>query len=134
VEFGAGGAALTSIVTTDYFNYLPASGILPIPGGKNGNTNSFASFFEGLTVRGPEFIEGARLQSLLQSSFTYSPIDLATGEFIWLYTVRENIQAFDNNLIKTPQAYMVFSNGHMPYQADARFDGERWDYSNYALR
>jgi hypothetical protein len=134
VEFGVGGTALTSIVTTDYFEYLPPVGILPISASKDGNTNSFASFFEGLTVRGPEFIEGARLQSLVHSSLAYPPIDLATGEFIWLYTVRENIQAFDNNLIKTPEAYMVFSNGHMPYQANARFDGERWDYSNYALR
>jgi hypothetical protein len=134
VEFGVGGAALSSIVATDSFGYLPATGILPISGGKGGNTNGFASFFGGLTIRGPQFIEGARLQPLVRNSFAYPPIDLATGEFIWLYTVRENVQAFDNNLIKTPHAYMVFSTGRMPYQADARFDGQRWDYSNYALR
>jgi len=132
MEFGVSGVPLTSIVFTDYFKYLPATGILT--GVNNGATNALTSFFKGLTIRGPEFIEGARFQTLVRTSFAYSPIDLATGELIWVYTVRENIQAFDNNQIKLPQTYIVFSSGYMPYFADARFDSQRWDYSNYALR
>jgi hypothetical protein len=133
LQSGAGGNSLTSIVFTDYFKYLPATGLMPMAALQNGNTNIFTSLFNGLTTRGPEFIEGSKLQSLMRKSFVYSPIDLATGELIWLYTVRENIQAFDGNQIQTAQAYMVFSNGYMPYFADARFDSQRWDYSNYAL-
>jgi hypothetical protein len=133
LESGAGGVSLPTIAAGDYFSYLPAAGFLPI-----GNVNSAAGFdylkfFSDSTYRGPIVVEGAKLEQLLFSSFAYPPIDLTNGEFIWLYKVRENSYALDTNLTNPPQAYVVFSNGHMPYQGDARFDGSRWDYSNYAL-
>ena len=124
-------AGASSVKAADSFAFLPAAGFLPITDA--GDTNTLAAFFDGLTVRGPAFIDGASLQPLVCASFAYPPIDLAAGELIWLYNVRENIQAFDNNLTKPTLAYVVFSNGHLPYQGDARFDRSYWDYSNYAL-
>jgi hypothetical protein len=127
-------AALSSIVASEYFQLLPAVGVFPIDATTDANAgDAITSFVGNLTVRGPEFIEGGRLASLVSSSFAYPPIDLSIGEFFWLYNVRENYYALDTNLTNPPQAYLVFSNGHIPYQADARFDGARWDYSNYAL-
>ena len=124
---------LGSVNAQSWFAQLPPLGAIPISAETGGNGAGAIGFFGNMTYRGPEFIEGASLQALVRSSFAYLPIDLSTGEFIWVYTVRENIQALDNNLTTPLQAYIVFSNGHMPYEADARFDGSRWDYSNYAL-
>ncbi len=32
-----------------------------------------------------------------------------------------------------PQAYLVFTCGHVPYRGDARFDLAYWGYANFAL-
>lgn len=128
-QTGAQGTA-TMTVAREQFDFLPAAGILPMDGS---DTAALARFFDGLTVRGPAYIEGARLQSLLRASFAYPPIDLASGELIWLYRVRQNQQSIDYKLPPIPQPCLVFASGHMPYQADARFGVSRWDYANTAI-
>ncbi|HEY6000583.1 MAG TPA: hypothetical protein VI078_14955 [bacterium] len=127
------GDAVKAVAATQRFDYLPAAGILPMPGNTKEDEAALATFFGGLTVRGPAFIEGARLEPLLRASFAYPPIDLASGELIWLYWVRENRVAIDSRTKPMPRAALVFTSGHMPYQADARFDVSKWDYANLAL-
>lgn len=122
-----------NLVASKKFVQLPAAGMLPMPGDKAGDVAAIASFFAGCTVRGPAFIEGARLETLLRNSYSYPPIDPNSGELIWLYWVRENRQAIDYKITTTPQACLVFTSGHMPYQADARLDLAKWDYANYAI-
>lgn len=124
---------LSAVAATQYFSFLPSVGILPVAASRSQSGFAMGKVFSGLTVRGPAFIEGAKLESLIRLSFTYPPIDLSSGELIWLYQVRENMEAVDYNPGNPPQAYLVFASGHMPYLADARFDTARWDYSNYAL-
>lgn len=121
------------IVAQKKFVQMPAVGMLPMPGNPQDHAAAIATFFQGCTVRGPAFIEGARLDPLLRASYSYPPIDPQSGELIWLYWVRENRQAIDVKITPTPRACLVFSSGHMPYQADARLDVARWDYANYAL-
>ena len=99
-------------------------------------------FFSYLTRRDAVHIEGAKLCSLLQDSFFYPPIDLEAPidpesgrpenkEMIWLYLVRENIQAVRASTAGPQIPRIVFANGHMPYRDDAQFDLARWDYANY---
>jgi len=49
---------------------------------------------------------------------------------IWLYLVRQNRQAVaDSSAPKPP--YALFASGQLPFFGDARFDVNRWDFSNY---
>lgn len=112
------------------FDFLPAAGLLPTPGGIEGDAGTIARFFDGLAIRGPAFVEGARLEPLLRTSHAYPPIDLASGELVWLYQVRENRQVTDFKTAFKARGCLVFTTGHVPYQADARFNVSRWDYAN----
>ncbi len=124
-------STLASVTAEDYFRYLPAAGLIPL-----GNINPFAGldylkFFSRRTHRNPEFMEGARLLHLIQRSFQIPAIDLNNQEMLWLYQVRENQQAFDNTKTNPPGLYLAFSNGHIPFQADAQYDLNYWNYANF---
>jgi hypothetical protein len=140
LQFQAQLAAMTKssgdvrgVVANKKFVQLPAAGMLPMPGDAAGDVAAIASFFADCNVRGPAFIEGARLETLLRDSYNYPPLDPNSGELIWLYWVRENRQAIDFKITPTPRACLVFTSGHMPYQADARLDVAKWDYANTAI-
>jgi hypothetical protein len=119
------------IHATDRFDALPPVGLLPI-GGPGGLGFHYLTFFSGLTVRNPVFVEGGRLEELLRASYAYPPIDLSSGDVIWLYVVRENAQAADEGSVR--QEFLAFSNGLMPYEGNAQFDLSHWDYANYSMR
>jgi hypothetical protein len=115
------------IVAREQFDFLPAAGVLPIDGG---NARAMARFFDGLSVRGPAYMEGSRLVTLLRMANAYPPIDLTSNELIWAYRIRQNQQGIDFKLMPTPAPCVVFTSGHLPYQADARFGVSHWNYAN----
>jgi hypothetical protein len=115
----------------DEFERLPPIGILPIAGGSRPGLD-VTTFFDGLTTRGPAFAEGARLDALVRGALAFAPISLASDELIWLYEVHENRDALTwTTSVGGP--YVVFTNGYVPYAADAQFDLAHWDYANFAL-
>jgi hypothetical protein len=118
------------ILASSYFRYLPSVGFLPTQGlGLKGFKVNV--FFANLFHRPePEFIDGAQLQSLLRVAGEYEPIDTLKGEMIWLYKVWQTEKAVSE--ASPLQPYVVFAQAYVPYQATARFDVARWDYSNYA--
>jgi hypothetical protein len=116
-----------------HFRYLPSVGVVPIAALGAVNGFSRIKFFENLAVRDPVFIEGARVLWLLRQSFSYPPIDLASGTMMWLYLVRENIEAIDNNPTASIQTNLIFSSGYLPYLGDAQYDLAHWQYGNYEL-
>lgn len=122
---------LASAAATDYFRFLPAVGFLPIGGTLSSAVFDFKAFFTTKTFHLPVFIEGAVLDTLFRRSLAYSPIDLSNEEMLWLYNVRENIELIAPTALNPPQAFMVFTNGHISYQGDARYDLNYWDYANY---
>jgi hypothetical protein len=131
VESGVGGAPLTSIIATDYFQYLPAAGFIPI-----GNINplggfDYLQFFKNRTYRSPVFMEGAKLELLVHTSFLFPPIDLNKQELLWVYQIRENQETIDNSTTNALSLYMLFSNGQMSYQGVAKYDLNYWNYANY---
>ncbi|CAM4183304.1 hypothetical protein [Corallococcus exiguus] len=117
----------------DHFEYLPPAGVLPLRHKASRGFDS-ARFFQGLTVRGPMFIEGARLEPLLRQARSSPSIVLERPEheLIWLYLVRENVPPSPAPG-QEPQPYLVFASGHLAYQGDARFDVARWDFAHHAL-
>ena len=78
------------------------------------------------------FIEGARFERVIRESVSYPPLSLDTGELIWLYQVRQNRQTIDAGGSGAPQPYLIFSSGHVPFCGEARFDVNRYSYSNYS--
>ena len=89
-------------------------------------------FFGDMTTRGPAFVEGARLEGLLQTALPYAPISLASNELVWLYELHENRDSRTwTGSVGGP--YVVFASGYVPYAADAQFDLSHWDYANFAL-
>jgi len=114
----------------EYFQWLPAAGLLPLAGARRGV--DAASFLLAMKTRDPViYIDGARLMELFASSLTQHPIDTSAGEFMWTYRVRQN------DLLPTDTGdefpYLVFASGHSPYVGTARFDLARWDRSNFGL-
>jgi|SRR5687767_5069064 len=120
-----------TVAARDNFQYLPAVGVIPRTTGLRLGFE-YRRFFQDQTYREPVFIEGARLERLIRDSTAYAPIKLGTGELIYLYEARQNVQATAGGGALIPQSYLIFSSGHMPFCGEARFDVNRYNYSNYS--
>ena len=124
----------TTVTARSHFRYLPAAGVIPVSEETAAADVEATRFFAGLTYRGPAFINGAQLEHLIRESVEYPPVDTGSGEFLWLYRVRENRMAIDfKSTLPEPRSFVVFASGHIAYRADARFDAAYWNYGNYAL-
>ncbi|RMH68259.1 MAG: hypothetical protein D6685_02410 [Bacteroidetes bacterium] len=116
----------------DFFAYLPAAGVIPLDGARFSIGLHPEPFFAGRAHRPPGRIEGARLRAVLAASFDYPPIDLEQQEMVWIYQVRENTAAVMADTASRPDPFLLFTNGHMPFAGEARYDLSRWDFSQYA--
>ena len=121
-----------ALIAQTRFRYLPPAGVIPLGGTLGFRGFSVASFFQGLKVRDPIFIEGARVESLLRHALRFPPMDLASGEMLWVYHVRENAMKADGRDGALVQPYAIFTSGQLPYYGDAVFDIAHWDYASYA--
>lgn len=124
---------LSQLEAHAHFRYLPAAGLIPISGFQSSRGFNYGRFFQGIEYRQPFYLEGAAVEHLLRDSLDYPPIDLTSGEMVWLYLVRQNIEALNNGQLNPPQAYLIFSSGFMSYRGAARYDLNRYNYANYAL-
>ena len=131
LQFGAGATPLISVVATDYFNFLPPVGIIPIGSVKGSNGFDYLQFFTGRTYQGPTFIEGAVLQRLVSTAALFPPIDFSNAEMIWLYRERENMESIATTNSSPAQAFMVFTNGHVPFAGEAQYNLNYFNYANY---
>jgi hypothetical protein len=131
-DLNTGSATSATVFAHDFFRYLPAAGIIPIASIKGSLGFDYLQFFQGRTYHDPVFIEGAKLLATVERSFLFPAIDFGNQEMLWLYRVRENMQAVAASAALPPRPLMVFTNGHLPYEGDAQFDLSYWDYANYA--
>jgi hypothetical protein len=125
-------AAFFATVQATY-HFLPPVGLVPL-GTSPGNTAfDVIRFFTGLTVRGPLYMEGARVESLLQTALTFAPIDARPPEpnLVWLYQVRENRQRVSGRADATP--YVIFARGEIDYQGEPRFNVSHFSFANFSL-
>ena len=118
---GANGATALGQAAGQTFAYMPPAGVVPL--------SAFPAFFDGLTTRGPLFMNAARVDQLLRDSYAFPPIDTTSGEMIWLY------QICDNALPPpvSSQPVLLFTSGHIQYRANAQFDLSYFDYADYAI-
>lgn len=123
---------LKTVVAATHFERLPAIGIIPLVTGTSAQGFDYRNFFQDQTYREPVFIEGARFERLMRESVCFPPFNLGTGELIWLYQVRQNTQTIAHGGAGASQHYLIFSSGHMPFCGEARFDVNRYNYSNYS--
>lgn len=131
-----------SIVAADHLAYLPPAGVLPLAGTPGFSGFVPATFFQGLTIRDPIFIEGARVPALLREALRYPPtllpdrtkipVVVPDPTMIWIYHVRENAYRADGHAGARVQPYAVFTSGQVPYAGEARFDVGRWDYATFS--
>ena len=135
----AAGAAGTpaGIRAQDRFRRLPAAGLIPLASARFPAGFDPIQFFDGMTTRSatagddPVYLDGARLEALLQQSFRFPAIDSQADELIWTYLVRQNVtRAQADNPVQT---FVLFASGFLPYAGDARYDLSRFDFANYAL-
>lgn len=125
-----GTSQLGTVAANNFFYYLPAAGFIPMGSVNPAAGFDYIEFFSGRTYRNPLFMEGARFDSLLHSSFSYPPIDFSNQEMLWIYQARENQEAIDNGTSVAPP-YLVFTNGRVPFQGEAQYDLNYFNYANY---
>ena len=123
---------LATVDATTFFNFLPPIGFLPV-GTAPLPAFDYKAFFQNKIHRDPVFIEGAQMDSLMKEALSYPPLDLSSGEMVWLYFIRENVQLFDLGGAQRPETYLVFVNGHTLYRGDARYDLNRFDFGNFGV-
>lgn len=97
----------------DFLRFLPAAGVVPIRSGAHTSGFEVASFFNGLSVRGPQVVPGAAAADLIASSFRYPPIDLHDPDTIALYHFEEN-QPPSGPTSPPTGSYLVFASRHLP--------------------
>jgi hypothetical protein len=127
---------LTSISASDYFAYLPAIGLLPLASAEMLTGFDYSEFFNAVTHRcaqtsdglcAPLFIEGGKVEELVQRCLLYPAIHLSDQEMVWLYWTRENMQPSAASF----RSYVIFTNGHVPNEGLAQFDLNYWNYANF---
>ncbi len=136
IESMRGSATNPALVEArGHFRFLPPAGVVPLADARHPQGFDWQRFFNGLTARHPLHLEGARVPALLQLSLSFPPIDLAGADMkmLWLYLVRENRMVVDRGVAGSPQPYLVFASGQIPYCAEPRFDVARWSYSNFVI-
>jgi hypothetical protein len=108
--------------------YLPPAAVIPTADSLNGGFD-YTLFFDQKTYNEPVFIEGGMVEPLLRISAQYPPVDLQNPEMVWLYWVRENMQAAQTG--GGVQTALIFANADLPFFGEPRFDRSHWNYSNY---
>lgn len=121
-----------SVITAhNYFHFLPSLGVLPLAEDVGLPGLNYQTFLGDLLQKEPVHIDAAHLFGLVQESYDYPVIPIASKELIWLYLIRQNRLDIDNGVTGV-QTHLVFTNGHMLFRGHARFNLARWDYSNYS--
>jgi hypothetical protein len=122
--------ALGAVTAQSHFPNLPPSGLLP-----GLKADDIATFFAGMTARGPIHINSAQLEILLRESLASPALDSSDEAVVWVYAVAENLIEAAKDLASPtrPDPYLVFARGDLAYRGDARFNLHRWNYANFAL-
>lgn len=114
---------LDTIVASQRFDFLPPVGLLPLNGSGGGAGFTYQNFFGGLAYHPPIYLEAAMVEPLVHTCLLYGPINLVNNDPIKLFLIAEGA---------TTRPYIIFTSAYVPFQAEARFDVTRWNFSNFA--
>jgi len=110
------------IGASQFFNYLPPAGILPLAGATASPGFAYQVFFTQETYHDPVFIRHARVEALVRQAVSYRPVNLQNNESVWLYQVVEGAKILP---------YLVFTSIEVPFLGQAQFDVSSFDFSNF---
>ena len=129
-ELTAPSGVLGDVTARSHFPSLPPCGLL-----RELKADDAATFFAGMTWRGPIHINSAQLEVLLRESLSSPAIDSSDEAVVWVYAVAENLIEAARGLASDtrPDPYLAFARGDLAYRGDARFNLHRWNYANFAL-
>jgi hypothetical protein len=113
---------LSSVMATQYFDYLPSAGIIPLAGTGGSPGFTYPVFFNQLAYHPPIFVLSSRVDSIVRTALPYPPVNLQKNEAIWLYQPVQGMNSLP---------YLVFTNINVPFQGEARFDVTSWNYGNF---
>ncbi len=119
---------LLNLSAFDYFQFLPPVGVLPRQSGAFKGFDP-EKFFSRQPHRAPEYISEHQVREAFLQSAHYAPIAVSEKQLVWLYKTWQRDYLEDEGKSSIP--HMIFTSGHVPYQASAQFDKARWDYSHY---
>jgi hypothetical protein len=114
---------LDTIVASDRFEFLPPVGLLPLANVGSAPGFTYQKFFDQQAYHPPIYLEGAMVNPLIEMSLNYAPLSLVNKDPIKLFNVVEGA---------TLRPYVLFISAYVPFQAEARFDITRWNFSNFA--
>jgi len=124
----------SGVRAVDYFSMLPPCGLIPAAGFDPSKSLNVGTFFDTLTTRNPVFIEGVRVETLIQHSYIYAPINVTNfQQMIWTYVIRENMQSATGTTPTSPTRALIFTTGFMHYQGEPQFNLSHWNYANFAI-
>jgi hypothetical protein len=115
--------SLNTFVASTRFDYLPPVGLLPTANVGNAPGFTYQKFFDQQAFHAPVFLEGAMVNPLIDMSLNFAPLNLANKDPIKLFNVVDG---------PTTRPYVLFVSAYVPFQAEARFDITRWNFSNFA--
>ncbi len=123
---------LNGVTAKKHFPMLPPAGLLPF------FTLEMAKlFFDGMEVRGPQYINAPQLEPLIRESLAAPAFVADSPHIFWLYAVADNAMAIElppgPDAPPPPARYYAFASANLAYRADARFNLHHWDYANLAL-
>ncbi len=122
---------LTAFEAADYFRYLPPAGILPLAIPERSRRGfSATNFFGEKGAKNIVNTDGDRLRVLLDEALSHEPIDLHSNDKIWLYYVRENVQAINTGA--NVRKALVFARHSLPFIGVARFDEAAFDEDRFS--
>lgn len=96
------------------------------------------SFFDGLTVGGPTFVEPQRLRALIEEVLEYPPLSIDSafspdprepdeaGPLVWVYLLAPNVTQDEE---ETP---FLFTTGYAPFFGDAQFNISRANQATFS--
>jgi len=129
-DLAAGPKSLAFTKATEYFEFLPPVGMIPV-----GGTEGLRGFDADWFLTGQDSSEVATtnaelLRGLVQLSFEHRPIAPGTGERVQRYFIYDNLHAFEQGA--AAGTVMVFAKASLPYVGIARFHFGHFGQSRFA--
>jgi hypothetical protein len=122
-------SGLSAIKVTDYFNFIPAVGLVPVTGVGSVAGLSATSFFDKFASGTPTVIDASRVAKLVQDSCLSTPVDLTAKGMLQLYEVQANIDAVGSAAAN--QLYILYISrdmfGFIEHDLVANAFGHAWE-------
>jgi hypothetical protein len=128
-EAYAGTADLSKVAASDWFQYLPPAGILPIQSANSPKGFDPTTFFGAQSPKTIATMDGVALRALFAEALYHEPMAVG-GDKIQLYVTFENLVGVEAGA--GPQLAIIFASEHLTRRERARFQFASFAAGRYA--